>query len=844
RTGSPTIEVAHEALLREWARLRGWIDAAREDVRLHRRLSAAAAEWAESGRDQSFLPRGSQLDQLASATGTGGLALTDVERSFLAAGLDQRRTEERAERERVEQKLRQNRRLRIAVGVIAVALAAAIVAGLAAFRAQDREAEARSVAEAGRLGALGLLEDQLDRSLLLAREGVGIHDSLETRSNLLAALLRSPAAIGATRLNGDVVRWLDLTADGRLLAAGFGDGRVFLLDVRRRRQVGSPIRAAAADVSKVEFSPDGSLLAVSSLEGRVGLWETRTQALRHRLQRPEGLLCAAVAFSPNGQTVAGLFVEEAAYFAPVPGRAVIVRWDASTGRRVGSPVQVSSRGGDFMYYTSDGERLVVVNHAGVTVVDARTPRRVATFPHGGRPRFFSISVSPRDPQLVALLSVTEGTVEFLDLATGKRRQAVGGRHTEEAERIRFSPDGRTLATSAADGKVIVWDVKSGRARETFPGHAGDVEGLAFSADSRTLYSGAGSRIIAWDLGGSRRLGRPFRFSPSNLHPSLLAVAVSPDGSRIAVASGDRADRVAFLDIATLRRLGTAFSPGVGAIATLRFSPDGRSLAVGGKADDAVLIDASSGATMRRFARGHAGGVASIRFSPDGRRLLTGGVADGRAIIWEVRTGRRIRVLDEPGGQPTLVDWSEDGSMVATAGSFHPESDGTVVVWRTADWSKVATLEADSRYSLAVDFSPDGATISTAGLDGIVRLWDIETAEPFGRPLVHPGFAPSVEFDRTGETLVTSSSDGNVRLWDAKSRRQIGSALPGSGFANRAGFTPDGKSVVVVYGAGVGLLWEVDPERWKARACAVAGRSLTREEWAEFLPDRAYEPACA
>jgi hypothetical protein len=70
-------------------------------------------------------------------------------------------------------------------------------------------------------------------------------------------------------------------------------------------------------------------------------------------------------------------------------------------------------------------------------------------------------------------------------------------------------------------------------------------------------------------------------------------------------------------------------------------------------------------------------------------------------------------------------------------------------------------------------------------------------------------------------------------------------LPGSGSAkNHSGFTPDGKSVVVVYETDVGLVWEVDPERWKARACAVAGRGLTREEWAEFLPDRAYEPSCA
>src|SRR5207249_4827345 len=80
RTGTPTIEVAHEALLREWARLRRWIDAAREDLRMHRRLLTAASEWAESGRDQSFVLRGGHLTQFKSWSEESGLALTGLER--------------------------------------------------------------------------------------------------------------------------------------------------------------------------------------------------------------------------------------------------------------------------------------------------------------------------------------------------------------------------------------------------------------------------------------------------------------------------------------------------------------------------------------------------------------------------------------------------------------------------------------------------------------------------------------------------------------------------------------------------------------------------------------------
>jgi len=105
RTGTPTIEVAHEALLREWGRLRGWIDAARDDVRMHRRLITAASEWADSDGDQSFLLRGGHLAQFESWSEESGLALTGLEREFVNASSAEGR------REQLRQQ-RQNRRLK------------------------------------------------------------------------------------------------------------------------------------------------------------------------------------------------------------------------------------------------------------------------------------------------------------------------------------------------------------------------------------------------------------------------------------------------------------------------------------------------------------------------------------------------------------------------------------------------------------------------------------------------------------------------------------------------------------------------------------------------------------
>src|SRR5207248_4730752 len=78
-TRSPTVEIAHEALIREWTRLREWLANSRESLYNHRRLMAVVAEWNQSGRDASFLPTGARLAQFEALVAEGDLVLNQVE---------------------------------------------------------------------------------------------------------------------------------------------------------------------------------------------------------------------------------------------------------------------------------------------------------------------------------------------------------------------------------------------------------------------------------------------------------------------------------------------------------------------------------------------------------------------------------------------------------------------------------------------------------------------------------------------------------------------------------------------------------------------------------------------
>ena len=94
------------------------------------------------------------------------------------------------------------------------------------------------------------------------------------------------------------------------------------------------------------------------------------------------------------------------------------------------------------------------------------------------------------------------------------------------------------------------------------------------------------------------------------------------------------------------------------------------------------------------------------------------------------------------------------------------------------------------------------------------------------------------------TLATGSATGAVQLWDIRSGQALGAPLPGvpsSGVI--PAFTPDGSRLVATYASGRAYVWDIRPASLVRQACRVAGRQLTRAEWAEFLPGRAYEPAC-
>jgi WD40 repeat protein/DNA-binding SARP family transcriptional activator len=834
--GEGEVEVAHEALLREWPRLRGWLEEDSHGRRLHQHLRTAARDWDAAGRDPGELYRGARLAGALEWSAAHEPELNASERAFLK---DSRRAGERSQR-----------RLRAVLAGIAALLVLAVVAGVVALQQRGSAREQAVAADAQRLGASALVEDDLSRALLLARQGVAIDDSVQTRGNLLAALLESPAALGVLPSDGEPFVTIELSPDERTLAAGTNSNTIFLFDTRTRRRLAKlEPTSGYALIADLAFSRDGRGLAVgydSPSGAAFAVFDVRTGRVVARLPSQEGRFIGGLGYSPDGQTV-DVVLSRTTFGT---GPAVLMRFDAQTGEPLFGPAPINNGGTTSLMITSDGRRLVAVGDGETVVRDARDLRVLARWPVGGRDvsQFWPTALAP-DDRTVAI-GGADGSLRLLDLDTGEQRTALG-RHVAEVFGARFTPDGRTLVTTGAGGDVILWDVGRATARETLHGEAGRVLSPQITSDGSTLYTaGPGAAVFIWDLAGTRRLGHPFSTGPDDSEgwefeaSASASLALSSDGRLIASGRGDGA--ISVVNGQTLTPRNTFAAVTTGAVNGLAFVPGSHLLVVSGPEGFVALVDADRGRVLRRLP-GHAAGVLPPAIGADGRLLVTGS-DDGTVRLWSLPAARALGDVPLRSRRAISdVQVSPDGrTMTVVLGSIYDSRRGTLEVWDVRDGRRVIRLDVPDTPT-AVSFSPDGRLLAVGYLHGRSQLWSTTTWKPVSRLLVGDvGEIYALAISPDGRTLATGSQDRTVRLWDIETQQAIGAPLPGPG--RGVGpvapyFTPDGSRLIAAYDTGVAYRWDIRPESLVRHACQVAGRALTRAEWEEFLPGRDYDPAC-
>jgi class 3 adenylate cyclase/WD40 repeat protein len=845
------VEVAHEALLREWPRLQGWLEEDREGRRLRQHLIVASREWVDRGKDPGELYRGARLSAALDYTTDHTLELNELEREFVTTSRAQ------SQRELIRQR-RQNRRLRGLLGGVAVLLILALVAGGVALVQRQSAAAAARQALARQIGAEALTDPRIDQAMLLARQAVLLDDNSQTEGTLLATLLRSPAVVSTFTVPIQV-RPLQtvLSSDGGTLAVADNTGLVRFFDTSSRRESRPPLKDHNTGLPDAFGGP--YFFAFHELPmNRLALdvFDARTPA-----GQPMRLV-RSLDINPAFYSLTGVFDPlfaspdgNAVYFAWAlvnqhnsDGPAYLDSWDVATGaHRV---IPLGSNGMDGAAELS-GNRVMVVTDTAAVTIEGRTLTTTRSVPVNLGFRY--VAVSPTGATLAAQSG--EGgqagdTFSLVDLASGTRTPAAGS-HAAQIDNMTFTPDGRRLVTGGDDGAVIVWDATTAAPIETLSGHSGRVLGQTFSADGKTLYtSSLDGTIFQWDLAGARRFGRLFNLGPSSALPRGYfkpALAIAPDSSRFAtrIAHG----RVGIFEVAT-PRLEQAFSTvGSSDVISLAWSKD-QQLAIG--TDQGLeLWDLRGAPQLVMSLVGVTGSVRATAFSPDGRTVaavtditqppLSQNPDGGQLGLWDTVSGHLQAwknlgidgwsIAFDPGGHRIAVGTDKGRVMVDDAHTLRAE--------RTLHPMGPAFMEN------AVNFEADG-TLFTGSNAGIVQHWNPQTGVQLGHPvLVEAAPVASVAVAPAGRTFATSGgSSGGVKIWDDQSLQQFGATFPGgAGFWGNAQYTPDGSSIVVVYSDGSAAVWPVSVRGWMDHACAVARRNFTQEEWSRFVPNEPYQRTC-
>ncbi|MGH3129304.1 MAG: protein kinase domain-containing protein, partial [Gaiellaceae bacterium] len=469
--GEGSVEVAHEALLREWPRLREWIEEDTEGRRLRRHITEAASEWDAAGRDQGELYRGARLAVALDWSTDHAFELNELERQFV--------TESREASEQETKRVRGvNRRLRGLLVGVAVLLVAAVAGGIFAVvqRGEARDAadaarDAETAQLAQRLGAQALVEEDLDLSLLLARQAVAIDDTPQTRGYLLDDLMRSQAVVRILNDDPGLGRSIAVSPDGRTLAVGALDG-LFLFDAQTFEQIGEPLPEVADAFAPLAYNPDGETLAVSGGLAASGGGYLRLLDARTRKELAEVSLGGAeitrMAFTNDGSQLAVVeTVNE-------DGSWIRMR-DAATLRPIGSRIEPEGFTGRWLSQwwtdpsialTPDGRSLVTTSNVGtLTRWDLASRKKTRTFqvPDGYR----ALALSPDGR--TAAIGLDDG-IQLIDVRTGAVRKSRGTLASNPIWLL-FSPDGKIMVSTSRDGMVTLWDAGTVTPRETLRGHS-------------------------------------------------------------------------------------------------------------------------------------------------------------------------------------------------------------------------------------------------------------------------------------------------------------------------------------------------------------------------------------
>jgi WD40 repeat protein/tetratricopeptide (TPR) repeat protein len=769
-----TVEISHEALIREWALLGDWLHAAREDMRLTKAISGDAAEWIRRGRPASgdMLYRGTQLEEALAWAQRNPASVNEM--AFVEASLalqERRAAEEGARRAREEQTARRARQFGRTAAAAAIIGVLAVVATIFAVQTANEAVQRSAKAEI----------DIATATAQLQLAGAQIQHAQTTATAASQSVATATAALVVAETRNAAAQ---ATATRALVAADQSNAT-------------ATSAAAAAEQSNLAATAAGQSVATAT----AALVVAETRSAIAQATAASAADAAATALARESQARATTIA--------VATEVVMAQFELQQKRTESRAVELAAKAQEFQNRSLwvalplavaanrvDGASQVARDTLANIVYNANILNRFDA--HAGFVN--EVAVSP-DGHTV-LSAGSDYRVITWDAQTGVQRSVWHGHHGAVTT-VAFLPDGKRALSGSWDKTLILWDVESGQPIKRLEAHVAPVTALGISPDGRRAISASCRResyasckegqFIIWNLERQRPL-----HSFEGHHDRINDVIFSPDGNTVLSTSEDRSLRL--WDAAIGREQRVLLDDDYEYISAAAFHPDGKTIAFNiDNAGTIVLWDLETWGETRRL-RGHTGWSSNLKFSADGKYLLSAGV-DMKILLWEVASGDLIHKYEQghdgavtsvafaPDGRSfvsgahdsTVIRWSIDPVVIQQRLSGHREgvwavavrSDGRVALSGSADDQMIAwdlqtgavrqTFQQHTDRIWDVAFSPDGYQALSGSSDKTMILWDVETGEQLDT-VEHKAEVFAVAFGRDGRIALSSARDRTFTLW--------------------------------------------------------------------------------
>ncbi|MEA5499119.1 nSTAND1 domain-containing NTPase [Limnoraphis robusta] len=748
-----TVEVVHEALIRNWGQLRKWMEVDREFRTWQEQLRSAKKQWEENHRDQGSLLRGSALLKAEEKLQERPEDL-EAEKLFIQESIQDRDRLQLQEEERKEQlakaqkealeasqareaqQKQANKKLRIGAIFLSVVTVAAIAAAVGAWY-QTKQAQNQTIqAQLNLANSLG----QTSKAQLT--EGKDLEAFLEAiRAGKILQKYRAkdPQVLGA--LIGNVY-----------------EGR------ERNRLLGHQNWVQSVSISK-----DGKTIVSGSYDNTIKVWNRETGALIRTLTGHDSWVLS-VSISNDSKTI-------------VSGSAdnTIKVWnletpDAEPLTLTGHNRQVNS------VSISNDSKTVVSGSADNTIKvwNLETGALIRTLTgHNGPVN--SVSISNDSKTIVS--GSDDNTIKVWNLQTGALIRTLTG-HDSWVRSVSISNDSKTIVSGNADSTIKVWNLETGKEISTLKGHKGQVWSVSISNDSKTIVSGSeDSTIKVWNL--ETPDAEPLTLKGHDNH--VWSVSISNDGT-IVSCSGDNTIKV--WNLQTGEEIRTLTGHG-GKVNSVSISNDSKTI-VSGSEDSTIKVWNLETREEIRTLTGHGGPVRSVSISNDSKTIVSGS-DDNTIKVWNLETpDAEPLTLKGHNGQVNSVSISNDSKTIVSG-----SGDNTIKVWNleTPD-AEPLTLKGHNGSVNSVSISNDSKTIVSGSDDNTIKVWNLETpdAEPLTLP-GHNGQVWSVSISNDSKTIVSGGADYNIKVWNLETGELIRTLTGHRYWVRSVSISNDSKTIV-------------------------------------------------